>query len=420
MADFTELGATGLRTAGGVPDAEFLTWLKGSRGRAFYREMALNSSTVGAILYGLKTILKGLDWEVVPGENGDPDTADFVESCRIDMSQSWDQTIADICSMFIYGWSWHELVYKQRSGPDQVDPTKRSRFSDGRIGWRKWAPRSQDTMQRFQFGTDGSLEGLVQQTVEAGTVTIPIDKSLLFRLDAENGNPEGQSLLRTAAVDWYYLKRVREIEAIGIERDLAGLPVAYVPQESMLATATPQDRQAYQQVVDTVARIKRNEQEGLVLPHIVTDTGTIRSVDLQLMSSGGSRQFNVSEVIQRYTNGIATSVMMDFLLLGQSVIGTQALATTKTDLWLQSIEAVATAICDVVNSYAIPRLLQVNGITADPMPTLVYGQIQEDNLDALSTTLERLIRSGAVTPDTALDEWTRAEFGLPAPDLTSE
>ena len=88
MADFTELGATGLRTAGGVPDAEFLTWLKGSRGRAFYREMALNSSTVGAILYGLKTILKGLDWEVVPGENGDPDTADFVESCRIDISQS--------------------------------------------------------------------------------------------------------------------------------------------------------------------------------------------------------------------------------------------------------------------------------------------------------------------------------------------
>ncbi len=420
MADFTELGATGLRTAGGVPDAEFLTWLKGSRGRSFYREMALNSSTVGAILYGLKTILKGLDWEVKPGVEGDPEVAAFVESCRIDMSQSWDQTIADICSMFIYGWSWHEIVYKQRGGPDQQDPTKRSRFTDGRIGWRKWAPRGQDTMQRFEFGYDGGLLGMVQQTTERGTVTIPIDKSLLFRLDAENGNPEGQSLLRTAAVDWYYLKRVREIEAIGIERDLAGLPVAYVPQEWMLATATPQDQQAYQQVVDTVGRIKRNEQEGLVLPHIVNDTGTVRSVDLQLMSSGGARQFNVSEVIQRYTNGIATSVMMDFLLLGQGSFGTQALATTKTDLWLQSIESVAAAICDVANSYAIPRLLQVNGITADPMPMLTYGQIQEDNLDALSQTLERLLRAGAVTPDDALDEWTRQEFGLPAPDVTAE
>lgn len=420
MADFTEIGATGLKASGGVPDAEFLTWLKGSRGRAFFREMSLNSSTVGAILYGLKTILKGLDWEVVPGEEGDPEAAAFVESCRIDMSQSWDQTIADICSMFVYGWSWHEIVYKQRGGPDQTDPIKRSRFTDGKIGWRKWAPRGQDSMQRFEFGEDGGLTGMVQQTTEKGSVTLPIDKSLLFRLDAENGNPEGQSLLRTAAVDWYYLKRVREIEAIGIERDLAGLPVAYVPQEWLTDAATAAQQQAYQQVVDVVARIKRNEQEGLVLPHMITDAGTVKTVDLQLMSSGGSRQFDVGSVITRYNNGIATSVMMDFLLLGQSGFGTQALASTKTDLWLQSIAAVAAAICDVVNSYAIPRLLQVNGMTVDPMPYLQFGEIQEDDLDKTSQTLERLLRAGAVTPDDALDEWTRQEFGLPAPDLTTE
>lgn len=420
MADFTEIGATGLKSSGGLPDAEFLTWLKGSRGRAFYREMSLNSSTVGAILFGLRTILKGLDWEVQPAEDGDPEVAHFVEECRQDMSQSWDQTLADICSMFVYGWSWHEVVYKQRVGPDQADPVKRSRFTDGRIGWRKWAPRAQDTLQRFEFGDDGSLAGMVQQTTERGTVSLPIDKSLLFRLDAENGNPEGVSLLRTAAVDWFYLKRVREIEAIGIERDLAGLPVAYVPQEWLSETATAADQRAYQQVVDVVGRVKRNEQEGLVLPHLVTDGGTVKTVELQLMTSGGARQFDVGAVINRYNNGIATSVMMDFLLLGQSGFGTQALASTKTDLWLQSIEAVANAICDVVNSYAIPRLLQVNGITADPMPMLSCGQVQEDDLDKLSQTLERLLRAGAVTPDDALDEWTRQEFGLPAPDPTDE
>jgi hypothetical protein len=34
-----------------------------------------------------------------------------------DMSHTWDDMISEILTMLVYGWSWHEIVYKKRVGP---------------------------------------------------------------------------------------------------------------------------------------------------------------------------------------------------------------------------------------------------------------------------------------------------------------
>ena len=64
-------------------------------------------------------------------------------------------------------------------------------------------------------------------------MTIPRAKCLLFRPTAYKSNPEGRSILRTAYRPWYNLTQIENIEGIGIERDLAGLPVVKVPPEVM-------------------------------------------------------------------------------------------------------------------------------------------------------------------------------------------
>src|SRR5437016_1603691 len=81
-----------------------------------------------------------------------------------------------------------------------------------------------------------AIELLIRQvTWDTEPVTeIPIEKSLLFRTTSARGNPEGRSALRGAFTSWYYLKRIREYEAIGIERDLAGMPTFGVPLEVLL------------------------------------------------------------------------------------------------------------------------------------------------------------------------------------------
>jgi hypothetical protein len=423
MADFKELGSTGLTRSGGVVDAEWLTMLKGAQGRKFYTEMRDNSPIVGAVLFSIQKMLQKLDWHVEPSDPDNPtavEVSDFVETCLTDMGDSWDVTLTDVCSMFVYGWSWHEVVYKQRGGLVD-DPTKRSKYTDGRIGWRKWAPRGQDTLVKFDWDEDGDVTAMHQADASSGkgVVVIPIEKSLLFRFNPLQGNPEGRSLLRTAAVPYFYQKRVREIEAIGIERDLAGLPVAWVPGEWLSSEASAAEQSARDAVTAIVAGIKRNEQEGVVLPHTFTESGqSSRTVDLQLLSTGGARQFDTDKIIARYSQEIAMSVLMDFLLLGHEAVGSKALSVSKMDLWLMSVDAVARHIADTVSTHAIPKLVLVNGWPAELSPSMAYGSVDRFDAEGMAEALERLLASGVVMPDEALDDWARDVFGLPARDET--
>ena len=90
--------------------------------------------------------------------------------------------------------------------------------------------------KRWIFDTSGGVQGIVQLAPPYyQNVTLPIEKCLLFRTTTVKGNPEGRSMLRNAYRPWYMKKRIEEFEAIGVERDLAGLPVGKVPA----STSTP-------------------------------------------------------------------------------------------------------------------------------------------------------------------------------------
>ena len=207
--DLDELGTTGLKRTSGFINEEFLARLRGIQGIKTYREMADNDPVIGAIVYAIEKVITRLEWRVDPYtdnsidgdiDQADIETAEFVESCLNDMSDSWDATLAEILSMIVYGWSYHEIVYKKRVGPDQKDPRKRSKFTDNKIGWRKWAIRGQETLFLWNFDSDGGIQGMqqVDPYTGHGRIDIPIQKSLLFRTTSAKNNPEGRSLLRNA------------------------------------------------------------------------------------------------------------------------------------------------------------------------------------------------------------------------------
>jgi hypothetical protein len=50
-------------------------------------------------------------------------------------------------------------------------------------------------------------------------------------------------------------RNIENIEAIGIERDLAGLPVMYCPAEYLMPTATPEQRQLANELKKIVTKI---------------------------------------------------------------------------------------------------------------------------------------------------------------------
>jgi hypothetical protein len=413
--DFAEVGSAGLSVNAGQITEDFLRQLQGRGGMAIYREMAENHPVIGATLASIEMLFRSVEWTVQPADPDDQaaiDEAEFVASCMSDMSTSWEDFVSSVLGFLVYGYSLHEIVYKRRNG--LTDDGTSSKFDDGRIGWRKLPVRAQDTITEWRLDDHGGIEGAIQQDPSAGTnVFIPIEKSLLFRTTTRMNNPQGRSILRSAYVSWYYQKRITEIEAIGIERDLAGMPVAFVPPQLLSDSATSAETQALNAIKEIVRNIRRDEQEGLVFPLAYDhETGNL-AYDIKLMSTGGRRQFDTNVIIGRYDTRIAMTMLADFLLVGHDRIGAQALSVSKIELFGDSIAAYLAAIADVLNSFAVPRLMRINGIDPALAPTIAYTAPRAPDLDTISNYVSRLATAGALMPDDNLDEYLREIGGLP-------
>lgn len=417
-----EIGSSGLHQYGGEIRNDFLRQLQGKQQYANYREMADNDPVVGAMLHAIEMLLRSVDWTVEPASHEDDraiEQAEFVSSCLADMSVSWADTLASIMSFLTYGYSYHEIVYKRRQGFTK-DPRTRSKFADGKIGWRKLPARSQETIERWELDDAGGIKGAYQNDPNAkgrGVVYLPIEKALLFRTTSKLNNPQGRSILRNAFTSWYYKRRIQEIEAIGIERDLAGLPVALVPPQMLSDAATPNERAALDAIKQIVRNIKRDEQEGIVFPLAYDPETGQKAFDLTLLSTGGRRQFDTDAIIGRYDQRIAMTVLADFLLLGHEKVGTQALSVSKVDLFVRSLDAYVSEITEVFNQHAIPRLMRINGIDEELSPSLTATMPQTVDLAAIGTFITSMAQAGApLFPDEGLESHLRSLAGLPTGD----
>lgn len=415
VIDYRQVGSTGLRRFSGFIYEEFLQELTGWKGAQVYKEMSLNDATVKGVLYMIDKLIRKVPWSVHPASEQpcDVEAADFLEGNMNDMDVPWIEAIAEILSMLVYGYSVHEIVYKRRCG-DGFDPTMRSKYSDGRIGWRGLPIRSQDTIYRWQFDDHGGIQGVEQLAPpHYYHVTIPTEKMLLFRTTVHKNNPEGESILRGAYRSWYMKKNIENIEAIGIERDLAGLPCAYVPAELLSKNASADEKALLGQIKTMITNVRRDEQEGLVLP-MQYDVNGKPLYDFKLMSTGGSRQMDVDKVINRYDQRIAMTCLADFLLIGHQNVGSFSLVSDRRELFASSLGAFLDIIAEVLNRYAVPRLFALNDFEITDYPKFVHGDIESVDLEKLSKYLLTLSQAGMpLGPDLELEKYLRKVAHLP-------
>lgn len=411
-----EIGQTGLRQFGGIITEEWLRKLQGEVGRRTFREMADNDPTIGALLFAVEMLLRNVDWRVEPFSD-DPlhvEQADVVSSLPDDMSYTWEDLIAEVLTMLVFGWSAFEICYKRRVGPLEKDPTKRSKHTDGLIGWRKLAPRAQDSLNRWEMSDDdGGVTGLWQDLVSGGTVFIPIEKLLIFKTTSRKSNPEGRSVLRNAFLPWYRKTRIEESEAIGVERDLVGLPVFYAPSQIFDENAAPDLRSQLAEYQRTVENLKNDEQAGLVLPSIYDDAGN-QLVKFELASSPGTRTFDTAGIAGRYDQQILRVVLADFIALGHEKVGSFSLSSDKTEMFGTALGAWLKEIASVLNRHALPRLYALNGWDPSEAARFVPGDVEKPEIEAFAAAVTALTGSGWITPGGFEDETAiRERVGLP-------
>lgn len=416
--DLKEIGQSGLERYSGQIIEEFLPELRGVRGRKVIRQMQDNDATIGALLFAIEMLVRQVPWSVTPATDSPDDQAiaEFVSNALFeDMSQTWPDTLSEILSFLPWGWSYLEIVYKVRDGQTSMSQ-RRSKFSDGKFGWRKWAIRSQESLGQWVFDDTGGIKAMTQRPAPTFMpATIPIEKALLFRTTSRKGNPEGLSILRRAYTSWYYKTNIQRIEGIGIERDLAGLPVAYVPPELLSSAATSEEQAILATIKELITNIRRDEQEGVVFP-LMYDASGNKQYDLQLLSSGGSRQFDTDKVINRYDQRMLMAVLADFLLLGSEKVGSFALSNNKSNIFSVALGAWLDSICEVINRFAIPRLLNLNAMPLEAAPKLTHGDVEEWSLAELADYVQKLSSAGVPfnTPEVVTHFYEKAKLPVPA------
>jgi len=423
---FTAIGVTGLKQSGGYIQEEYLTELSGERWWRAVAEMSTTDPTISGILFAIQMLMRQTPWTVTPfsDEQADKDVAAFVESCLHDMREPWALALSEILSFLPWGYAPLEVIYKVRGGEmakgdGTVDALRSSKHDDGRIGWASWSIRSQDTIQTWDFDENGDAVAFTQWAPpDFQPRRVPLAKCLLFRTSLRKSNPEGVSILRSVYRPWYFLQRLQNLEGIGIERDLVGIPEIDVPPE-LLDPDAPAEYKAALNYYKQIGQNVRNDEQACIIMPLAYDANGKELYRFKLVSAAGTRQFDIGKSVERYKTDIAAAVMADFMRIGHEQVGSYSLVSSKTSLFATALGAWLDSICSVINA-RIPELLRFNGIDASRPPALTHGDVEKLDLKELGEFLKALTaaRAGGMFAGPAGDRiWRYAldQAGMPTP-----
>lgn len=406
-----EMGVVGLKQHGGRIQEEARKELRFPEANRTFRTMA-QDATVASALSLFEMMVSRVDWIIDTGINPDAEmkaNAKFLEEVMHDMEHSWRSFIQEVTSAFTYGYCINEKVYRRRTWDNG------SSYNDNKVGLRKLPVRSQDTINKWLYSDDGRDLIGVQQSLACitdgtdryakllnatGTIDIPRKKFLLTRVDAKRDNPEGNSPLRAAYHAWKYRTLIEEQEAVGVTRDMNGMPTLYLPPRYMSQDATDAEKSIYEYYKNVIRNIQMNEQSGLILPQAFDPDSRQPLFKFELTSTMGGKMYDTDAIIKRWDNKILMVLFADMLKMGQDQVGSYSLAGAKTNIMAMAIEARLQEIQDVLNNDLVKQLFAMNGVAPNvKLPKLVYGDLDEVDLDEFSKAIQRIGSVGGLERD---------------------
>ena len=361
-------------------------------------EMAYDS-TVSTAFNIYRMMLDSVCWEVKPPEQAtetDKERAKFAASCMHDMEGSWSQFITEVSTYLEYGFQVTEKVYRRRLKKNG------SKFNDGKVGIKKLAPRSQDTICKWYYSDDSrellgvgqSLENLENPwrykglQNEDGVLRIDRNKILIFTADGTKGNPQGRSLLKAIFLPYKQMTLLKDQLMLGISKDLQGIPTIGIPAPLLAADASTEKKQAAQQFIDMANNLVKGTQSGIVYPLMNDDNGN-PTIKIELLEAKYGKSFDIPKVIEALQTDILTALSVDVVKLGSAGQGSYSLASSKENLLAMAVEYRLKEIREVLNSDLMRSLYELNGWDTDRMATFEFGDTVEVDWDEISKFYQR-------------------------------
>ena len=420
----SESGYLGLNVFNGVSNDELKRELNFPNSVSTYKQMSYHA-TINSALTLFENIVSKADWKFKPVLDATPEEinqANIVNQMMQDLTdQTWSEFISDAMSANMYGFSVHEKVYRRRL------KSNGSKYDDGVIGWKKLPIRNQETIEKFIFSEDGNEVKGVKQNLSAisdvynryssrtnNEVILPRSKIMLFRAGKHKGDPFGKSMLRDAYLSWRFLSVIEEIEANGVAKDLAGLPVLKLPPQYLSSEASA-DQKAIRAYYENVMRnLQLNQQSALILPQAHDPDSKQPLFELELLSLNGSKAMDTSKIKEYYKNLILTALFADILVLGQSGGGSNALGQVKNSLSATAAESMLKKIRDVINEDLIKQTYELNGWNTSRMGHMDFDNLEIEDLESFSKAVQRFASTSVIEIDRAVLNRVRESIGVDA------
>jgi hypothetical protein len=344
--------------------------------------MVRNDGTVRGSLLQLKSPITSARWFVEPATDSvrDKNVAEFVEKNLFEgLSTSWPMLLNDVLLMANYGHMVLEKVFTQNHP-----------LFPGKTAWQKLAPRHPLDIMEWGYDGNGGPDYIKMYAMGPHgeePPKIPISKLLIFSIDAEAGDLNGTSVLRSAYKHWYYKENLYKIDAIQKERHGIGIPVIQLPPGFSEA-----DRRAAE---DLGRNLRTNDRAHVVLPpNWILEFAKLQGQPVDALKS-----------IDHHDREIRRNILMP--------------DDPKADQqapFLKATRYLADTVAAIFNSHAIPQLVELNYSRVKP-PKLRVRRIGEwDDLRTLTFSLRNLVGSGIIVPDLPLENAMRREFDLPPVD----
>ena len=406
---FKELGISAAgqwALSGEEPEQE--TKLQGIEGIQTWDGMR-HDHTSAAILAGLTLPIRRSSWEVVPASDkpADEEAAEFLEQCMDDMSHAWAAMILDALTFFPFGWAYLEQVMKKRQGPTLSGKDQpKSKYNDGRIGWRKIALRPQMTINAWRIDDKGGIQGIDQDIPkQEKPIFIPIQRALLFRTTTEGNHPEGLSIFRPAWRPWKHRLALEMTEGIAFKRNLAGILKARLGPGATTEAEAGQESDEYK-----ARQILKDGYDDRLVGVIETDPVTISVLD----GPKGTQFAAIGRTIIRKDTEMARSTLAHFITLSLQERGSYALAKDESDLFLMAVMAYLDSMTDVIQRFAVERLFRFNVFpNITDLPQIQATAVYKPDLTEVAEFINNLANCQLLTIDDDLEAYIRSLADFP-------
>lgn len=423
VAPTKEAGTSGIAVTGGfVEDNEKNPKLSSASERfRTASDILANISIVAASLRYFLNLLSHPRWFARPADDSPEakELAEFVEEVMDSLDISWTRVIRRAGMYKFHGFGIHEWTAIKRP--------------DGKIGFASVDHRPQATIERWEVDDTGRVIGVWQRSPKTGEeLPIPRWKFIYLLDDTLTDSPEGMGWFRHLVEPAERLKQYLNLEKLGFERDLSGIPVGKAPITAINravragSLSKEEGETLLNGIKDMVKMQVKQKDTGLVLDSQPYETQTsdgsaISSVaqwGIELLTGDPGSIKELGEAIERLNREMARVIGTENIFTGSEGFGSMALSKDKSsNLYLH----VSSTLDEMVEQFTldlIKPLWALNGFDAKLMPKLSHEEVAFKDVEQIAVVLKDLATAGAVlAPDDPAIIELREMLGISIPDL---